>query len=131
MGCMMRKRGLGPVPNELWKVACDLRELSSEEIMREYAMVRDPIDIEWEKLTPSGSTRATSPIVLVGEASDLGWPPCQWPNYVTVTNQELLAGGRLFGPREAIVHREELAGYRYPQINESLSPVCEIHVLND
>lgn len=83
------------------------------------------------KLTPSGSSRAEGPIVLVGEASDLGWRPGYWPVYVTVRDEELLDGDRLFGPREAITHYEELAGYRYPQTNQTLSPVCEVHVLND
>lgn len=109
-------------------------------------MLHNVEKVAWEKLTPAGSSRAEGSIVLVGEASEVGWPPGKWPSYVTVENDELFQGSRLFGPREAIEAgpaltgalrllsgqaRSEFVGYRYPQVDESLAPLCEINILND
>jgi hypothetical protein len=90
--------------------------------------------IAWERLIlsePVIDKKRSISRVLVGEASDLLWPPGRWPVYVTTNNALFLGGDRLFGPREAITREGELGGYRYPQTDLALRPVYEIHVLND
>ena len=91
-------------------------------------------NFDCEKVELGRLSKSDDSPVLVGEASTLGWPVGRWPVYVTVDVEVPGLGRRctrLFGPREAIVHHGNAVGYKYPQTNQTLDPVCEVHILND
>jgi hypothetical protein len=66
---------------------------------------------------------------LIGEISELGWK--LFPHYVEIQGRNEI---RKFGPPEPIwadANHEEIGGYKYPQTDTSLKPVCEVHIFND
>lgn len=63
---------------------------------------------------------------LIAEISELGWKG--FPHFVGVRGRDEV---RKFGPPVPIMNGEEVGGYKYPQTDTSLKPVCEVHVLND